>query len=323
MRAFRATRQTEVQAAAGAAKEKVRQSAPAPAQPTNLGETLFGVKSTANTQANPFASPSSHGSNPFSANGSQANPYSSASSLAAKPTQKPDDTGSLPETFAQKARIAETASPQPTQPKQQIPQEPWPSHSSFLEAFPRYYLDADSEYIEAEPAETPSNVRVENDAGEGSSISAADDKTLFESSMDKTFQRFADRLAQNPEQVLRYDFEGQPLLYAKNDAVGKCFAEAQENANVKVKTSGGSGAKIPKCTNCGAGRVFEFQLTPHLITELEADDMSIDGMDWGTVILGVCSKDCQQPGKNGGEVGYVEEWAGVQWEELASTKRPA
>lgn len=158
--------------------------------------------------------------------------------------------------------------------------------------------------------------------GEGGS-SAADDKAAFESSMDKTFQRFADRLAQNPEQVLRYEFEGQPLLYSKTDAVGKLFAPAMEHAHAKLQTTAGGrgGLKIPSCTNCGSGRVFELQLTPHAITELEADEMSIDGMDWGTVILGVCSADCQEPGKNEGEVGYVEEWVGVQWEEIAGKGR--
>lgn len=63
------------------------------------------------------------------------------------------------------------------------------------------------------------------------------------------------------------------------------------------------------------------QLTPHAITELEAEDMSIDGMDWGTVIVGVCSEDCQEKGKAAGQVGYVEEWVGVQWEEIADSKK--
>jgi pre-rRNA-processing protein TSR4 len=153
-----------------------------------------------------------------------------------------------------------------------------------------------------------------------------DVKEAFESSMDKTFQKFADRLAQNPEQVLRYEFAGQPLLYSNTDAVGKLLAPEQGDANGKVKVqASGSGNRsfVPKCTNCGAGRVFELQLTPHVIEELEVDEMGVDGMDWGTIILGVCSKDCNEKGKGDGEVGYVEEWTGVQWEELAKQQRPA
>ncbi len=58
------------------------------------------------------------------------------------------------------------------------------------------------------------------------------------------------------------------------------------------------------------------QLTPHAIQELEADEDGLDGMDWGTVIVAVCENNCQQRGVKPGEAAYVEEWAGVQWEEL-------
>ena len=125
--------------------------------------------------------------------------------------------------------------------------------------------------------------------------------------------------------MLRYEFSGQPLLYSKSDAVGKLLSAASEG---KVQTStsrNGSGSasalRIPRCTSCGGARVFELQLTPHAITELEAEDMSVEGMDWGTVIIGVCSEDCQEKGKAVGEVGYLEEWVGVQWEEIADHQK--
>lgn len=93
---------------------------------------------------------------------------------------------------------------------------------------------------------------------------------------------------------------------------------------------------MPRCGNCNAPRVFELQLTPQAIAELEAEEeMSLEGMDWGSVILGVCSRDCVPPGgvegeaagekgkgegngngNGNGKVGYVEEWIGVQWEEM-------
>lgn len=164
------------------------------------------------------------------------------------------------------------------------------------------------------------------DAGEGSSGAAGADmdvKDAFESSMDKAFQRFADRLSQNPEQILRYEFAGTPLLYSKSDAVGKLLAPHQESAaagNAKVKTTTAAKSGMPKCNNCGAERLFELQLTPYAIVELEAEELGLEGMEWGTIILGVCSKDCLQRGQKEGEVGYVEEWVGVQWEELSSKK---
>lgn len=146
--------------------------------------------------------------------------------------------------------------------------------------------------------------------------SQKEDKDVYESTIDKTFQKFADRLAQNPEQVIRYEFKGQPLLYSKHDAVGKLLsAGVGKEADVKVKVGNGAGNKIPRCGNCGAGRVFEVQLTPHAIMELESEEMGIDGMEWGTIVVGVCERDCQVRVVEAG-VGYVEEWAGVQWEEL-------
>lgn len=156
------------------------------------------------------------------------------------------------------------------------------------------------------------------DAGESSSAGAKEEKEAFESTLDKTFQRFADRLAQNPDQVLRYEFRGIPLLYSRDDAVGKLLAPHQPDGNEKVKTVSGSkgGKGIPRCTSCGAERIFEMQLTPQAITELEAEEMGLEGMEWGTIIMAVCGKDCMPSDLKQGDVGYVEEWIGVQWEEV-------
>lgn len=139
-----------------------------------------------------------------------------------------------------------------------------------------------------------------------------EDKDLFESTLDKTFQKFADRVGQNPEQVIRYEFRGAPLLYAKSDAVGKKLVAAAES---KIKVSG-SASGMPRCSNCGGERVFEVQMTPHAIDELEAEEDGLEGMEWGTIILGVCNKDCAPKDVKDAEVGYIEEWIGAQWEEL-------
>ncbi|KXS97605.1 hypothetical protein AC578_5763 [Pseudocercospora eumusae] len=309
VRGFRGTRQAKVDAAAGTSQEKKAAQSTAPTQvQTGLGESLFGVaKSNPSTSANPFASPS--------ANGAASNPFASASSLAAKPPQKPETSESLPQTFAEKAKISSPSDAPTAETQAAGPQEPWPEKSTFPPPYPAYYLDADKEYIDPEPPAQPStqNIRVDNDAGEGSSAS---NQELFESSMDKTFQKFADRLSQNPEQILRYEYAGQPLLYSRSDAVGKLLDPAHADQKVKTSATG----KIPRCKNCGAERVFEMQLTPHAITELEAEEEGLDGMDWGTILFGVCGMDCQQKGVKEGEVGYVEEWVGVQWEELAKQK---
>ena len=141
-----------------------------------------------------------------------------------------------------------------------------------------------------------------------------EDRDVFESSMDAAFQKFADRLAQNPEQAIRYEFGGQPLLYSRADAVGLLLLGGKDGIS-----GGGGGGGMPRCGNCGARRLFEVQLCPHAIAELEADELSLEGMDWGTVIVGVCERDCQPRGLAERAAGYLEEWAGVQWEELTGT----
>ena len=60
---------------------------------------------------------------------------------------------------------------------------------------------------------------------------------------------------------------------------------------------------------------------PQAIAELEAEEEGLEGMEWGTVIVGVCERDCSERGVGAGEVGWVEEWVGVQWEEEAKVGR--
>lgn len=299
------------EAAAAGATEKAKPA-------TNIGETLFGAKSpTGQTgSTNPFASPSSAGSS-----AANANPFASASSLAAKPPQPSASTASeaneeLPATFAQKAQISNPNTAAELPKKNPSPPTPWPEKSSFSTPYPTYTIDADKEYLEPAPTQpTPSGTRLDTSETSGG---APEDKQLFESSMDKTFQTFADRLAQNPEQILRYEHRGCPLLYSKTDTVGKLLAASEESAGrVQTASAWGSKSRMPRCGNCGGERVFELQLVPQAIAELEAEDLGLEGMEWGTVVLGTCAADCAEAGRQRGEVGYVEEWVGVQWEEVA------
>jgi pre-rRNA-processing protein TSR4 len=289
----------------------------APAPRTDLGTALFGGPTPTPAQSNPFSSGNaSISANPFSSGLSSANPFGGMSALAAKPAQEPV-TSSFTASFASKAKIADSETVVLNAPPR--PHEPWPSTSDLPPAYPIYYFD-----VEYETLDKPSNQQVDVDAhmtsidtGEGSS-GGAEDKVLFESTMDKAFQKFADRLGQNPEQALRYEFRGTPLLYSTADAIGKRLAPEHTG---RVAVANADGSRIPRCQNCGSGRVFEAQLTPHAITVLEEDEMTLEGMEWGTILLAVCSKDCSPQGTSVGEVGYTEEWAGVQWEEVTGSKR--
>lgn len=267
--------------------------------PPGLGTTLFGGTGPA---------PKTSILNPFSTSQSQPgqppNPFSTlppTSSLAAVPPQQPIDPQPLTETFAEKLRISN-----PPPQAQEKALDPWPPEESFPTPFSSYHLDADVEELEPEQSDQPklsgpSKTQYDLD----DSATNVSGKDSFESSIDKIFQKFSDRIAQNPEQVLRYDFRGQPVLYSGTDDVSTRFIVPHG----KVGATRG----IPQCEYCSAQRVFELQLVPGLIYELEKDEaMDLDdGMEWGTIIVGTCANNCGEPGA----ITFREEWAGVQLEE--------
>ncbi|KAI9733228.1 MAG: hypothetical protein M1835_003445, partial [Candelina submexicana] len=304
-----------------ARKDKYSTAASPSSAQRGIGDSLFGTTSNSkasNNSANPFSAPTSSSvdHNPFSKPHSSLPPISS---LAAKPPQRPS-TEDLPATFASKAKIS--ASPPSASPVQSsVAQEPWPPQDAFPPAYPSYHLDADYETLDALPEPSIHTSTLNLDEGGVSSAEGGggkEDKDAFESTIDKTFQRFADRLAQNPLQVLRYELRGTPLLYSRSDAVGTRLAPHSAEGGKVTTTRGPSG--MPRCTNCGAERFFELQLTPQAIAELEVDEMGLEGMEWGTIVVGVCGRDCQASGVVDGEVGYVEEWVGVQWEEVGGKR---
>ena len=268
------------------------------------------------TSANPFSTATSSAapSNPFSTKQSSApaNPFSTTTS-----TRPSDPAKDLPKTFAETLTLNNPQLASSTPPP---PAEPWPPEADQPAPYPVFWI-ADAEYETLDPTPLPrvpaaaTTMDLDDPSAGGG---GKEDKEVFESSMDATFQKFADRIGQNPEQVIRYEFGGQPLLYSKEDAVGKALG-AGSSGGASVSTSAGKGG-MSRCGNCGAARVFEVQMTPQAIAELETEEEGMEGMDWGTIIVGVCERNCQERGVGRSEAGYVEEWAGVQWEEL-SVKR--
>ncbi|KIY02491.1 uncharacterized protein Z520_00956 [Fonsecaea multimorphosa CBS 102226] len=319
LRAFREVKKPAVQGKS-MQKQKVTESRTAMPVQQDLGSALFGGSSqqqTAVNSANPFSMPG------VTDNGqSTANPFSSIGSpsqLAALPPQRPvEEAQPQPptESFADKLRIGTQPDDKDTKTATTKDQIPWPDASLFPTPYPSFYLDAYPEELQKEPDTSPAKTESSrtqydvDDAGGGASTDA--DKDTFESSLDKTFQKFSDRIAQNPEQVLRYEFKGEPLLYSGTDEVASRFVVPHGRT--------GPARGIPRCESCGAQRVFELQLVPGLIYELEKDDenaMSLeDGMDWGTIIVGTCVNNCG----DAGSVSFREEWVGVQWEERVVRK---
>lgn len=128
---------------------------------------------------------------------------------------------------------------------------------------------------------------------------------------DKYFEMFSNTVKHNPGQVLRYDLGGKPLLYSGKDDVAKKFLAQPAN--------------IPRPSfNPSSERKFELQLMPKAIMDLEdlgnnrnvgINDI-LNGMSWGTIIVCTDEEDfIPEENFDANQVGYIEEWCGVQWEE--------
>ncbi|PHH58839.1 hypothetical protein CDD81_4275 [Ophiocordyceps australis] len=270
-------------------------------QEAELGETLFGV--TAMGNANPFTM------NPHPLDSAASNPFGAPPSFSnitkPEPTISASDreaVSCLSKTFAESLALNVTppfTAASPGSP----PHEAWPVGSARPKPYPTFYI-SEAEYETLDPSVlAPKHMPIRLDDADAPEPSVLD-REAFESSMDVTFQKFADRLVQNPDQVIRYEFAGPPLLYSTVDAVGIAL----------------TGVGIPNCPNCGAARVFELQLMPNAIVQLEEGESSLEGMEWGTIIVGVCQSDCAPRGAERGKAGYLREWVGVQWEELIKHK---
>ncbi len=297
-----------------------------------LGEALFGVSnpfSGGSGSANPFSigSPSASTvptANPFSLGGIPAAQPMPAPQPAAPEEPATDAAEDLPKTFAETLSLNTgdkgpgTGAPGPPS------SEPWPAADTWPTAYPVSWIaEADYETLDPTSSPVPQQTTMDLDDGAlGRGGDGKEDKYVFESSMDGVFQKFADRVAQNPDQVIRYEFGGQPLLYNKDDAVAKVWDQttsAQSQASLNTMLSSTT-ACLPPCPSCRSRRVFEVQLMPHAIDLLEANELGLEGMDWGTIVVAVCEKDCQTRWTRPGEASYLEEWAGVQWEELQARR---
>ncbi|XP_078086553.1 programmed cell death protein 2 isoform X2 [Mustelus asterias] len=91
-----------------------------------------------------------------------------------------------------------------------------------------------------------------------------------ESKEDHIFAKFRKRIAQAPDQVLRYCRGGSPLWVS--------------GENIPSETD------IPNCP-CGAKREFEFQVMPQLLNHLKVDSLG-ESLDWGTLSLYTCQQSC-------------------------------
>ncbi|PVU86645.1 hypothetical protein BB561_006616 [Smittium simulii] len=117
---------------------------------------------------------------------------------------------------------------------------------------------------------------------EGTVIGKPEEDELDEDSIvevDKPFLDFQQRISHNPTQILRY---------ARNADYDKDCEPLWVNSFGKP-----SDDNIPKCELCGSERTFEFQVMPQLLNYLNLNHSQKEGIDWGTLLIYTCPKNCE------------------------------
>ncbi|RKP08862.1 programmed cell death protein 2, partial [Thamnocephalis sphaerospora] len=122
---------------------------------------------------------------------------------------------------------------------------------------------------------------------EPADLASRDDEDS-EVSVDDAFLAFQRRVSRYPQQVLRY----ARVEYAQE------IAEPLWVSDIGRPESG----DIKACEHCGAARTFEFQIMPQLLNYLHIDHAAAESLDWGTLALFTCSRNCHVAG-----AAYVQE----------------
>ncbi|NXN12800.1 PDCD2 protein, partial [Indicator maculatus] len=123
-------------------------------------------------------------------------------------------------------------------------------------------------------------------ATSSAAFQSLDEETLeamakHETKDDKIFQMFKEKIAAEPEQIIRYCRGGEGPVWVS----GGNIPEEKD---------------IPNCL-CGAKRIFEFQIMPQLLNHLKVDSLG-ESIDWGTLVVYTCAENCSE----GNE--YLEEF---------------
>ncbi|XP_068795179.1 programmed cell death protein 2 isoform X1 [Struthio camelus] len=167
-----------------------------------------------------------------------------------------------------------------------------PDHNEFL--FPEYEI-----LIEPEEPESPADGSVDPNDEEAAAdtlespekqeeltatssasetLESLDEETLeamakHETEDDEIFQKFKERIAAEPEQIIRYCRGGEGPIWVS----GENIPEEKD---------------VPNCS-CGAKRIFEFQIMPQLLNHLKVDSLG-ESIDWGTLVVYTCADNCNE-----------------------------
>lgn len=198
-----------------------------------------------------------------------------------------------PGTYADVALRAKPAQRRPSVQTQSAP----------AKAYPGYFVNVEKEVIRkrADPELAKYKHLIEETDDDGTLDELANPQVSKVSQMldDKYFEHFSTVVGHNPLQVLRYDLDGEPLLYSGKDDVARSVGNYPRPAYNPLSL-----------------RRFELQLMPKAILDLERTALAstqdiLNGMAWGTIVVATDAEDYMADT----DVGYVAEYCGVQWEE--------
>ncbi|CAO3647461.1 unnamed protein product [Cunninghamella echinulata] len=294
---------------------------------SNFGEKPFGASNTNTFGTKPFGL---NNTALFGSNDNKTNTTSSLSSIDTKNNNNSkNDHGTLAEHLSKLHLKEET-----TIAKQQIKTPPIdmpPVNIDNLPSFPGEYIyitpevtnkDADmgidmtkyQEYIDMESELFENNDNDNDDHGEGGTWANEQyEKQQLPRGVDKQFKKFTERVAYEPSQCLRYEWNGLPLLYHE--------LRSDNNTNNQHHE---------KCHQCGQSKIFEMQLMPNILSLLPTSEYALKnknqqqqqskskmdsfnmGMEFGTILIYVCKNDCH-PG-DVLDTSYVLETAIAQYE---------
>lgn len=236
-----------------------------------------------NDQANPF------GSNPFQAS-NDANPFAKPADITSD-----DKNGKVEPSVKTLRKLHDSEKDK---------------EFDASKSFKNYLLFVEEERFNNKPdhLKLPKNLKINKEALELSDTNIEEDldknpvkmdprtEKLSQFLDDDTFQKFQEIVGYNPSQVLRYDLGGTPLFYSKI-------------ANIKLFEN-----VIPKPEyNPSSRRVFEMQLMPKMILDLEETVSVKEGMEWGTIMV-FSDMENYTPNFDEHKVGYVKESVKIQWE---------
>lgn len=121
-------------------------------------------------------------------------------------------------------------------------------------------------------------VRLESEqTGELAGVADADLMPFALGDQDASFARFRKRIAEDADQVLRYEHDGQPLWISDQHQL--------------------TAALVPSCERCGSRRAFEFQIMPQMLNTIKEP-----AFDWGIINVYTCLASCDTADA------YVEEF---------------